>query len=114
MHAEVRASLIVRAVACGSMHRCDTCVSIRAPRALVQVRYASDDVLYLHHLHAQFKAALQPVILERVRTGREGCCYGTGGGAGAADIVACVVLHVTRGRDRASSSAQALRVAPTL
>eukprot|EP00198_Chlamydomonas_reinhardtii_P008148 XP_001697485.1 3'-5' exonuclease [Chlamydomonas reinhardtii] len=38
----------------------------RRPLTQEQVRYASDDVLYLHHLHAQFKAALQPVILERV------------------------------------------------
>ncbi|KAG2440160.1 hypothetical protein HXX76_004273 [Chlamydomonas incerta] len=36
------------------------------PLTQEQVRYASDDVLYLHHLHREFSAALQPVIQERV------------------------------------------------
>ncbi|GFR41933.1 hypothetical protein Agub_g2726 [Astrephomene gubernaculifera] len=38
----------------------------RRPLTEEQVRYASDDVLYLHHLHRQFNAALAPAILQRV------------------------------------------------
>ncbi|KAG2454914.1 hypothetical protein HYH02_000744 [Chlamydomonas schloesseri] len=38
----------------------------RRPLSEEQVRYAADDVLYLHHLHDQLRAALQPVIQERV------------------------------------------------
>jgi hypothetical protein len=33
----------------------------------LQVRYAADDVLYLHHLHQQLGAALTSPIQERVR-----------------------------------------------
>ncbi|GIL77357.1 hypothetical protein Vretimale_2816 [Volvox reticuliferus] len=38
----------------------------RRPLSQEQVRYAADDVLYLHHLHREFSGALTPPILERV------------------------------------------------
>ncbi|KXZ48648.1 hypothetical protein GPECTOR_26g551 [Gonium pectorale] len=39
----------------------------RRPLTIEQVRYASDDVLYLHHLHRELTGALSPPILERVQ-----------------------------------------------
>ncbi|GLI59419.1 hypothetical protein VaNZ11_001302, partial [Volvox africanus] len=38
----------------------------RRPLSQEQVRYAADDVLYLHHLHREFTGALTPPVFERV------------------------------------------------
>ncbi|EFJ48828.1 3'-5' exonuclease [Volvox carteri f. nagariensis] len=72
----------------------------RRPLSQEQVRYAADDVLYLHHLHREFTAALAPPILERVAMfsqyrvqdsqshvvaipGKDGTLAGSGSGGGS-------------------------------